>query len=49
MLVRVAFDSAGGEMLTFQRAEQQRIVVEPDKVNEITVDLGSREWQKLAD
>lgn len=49
MLVRVAFDGSQGESLTFQRAEEQRIVVEPNKVNEFTIDLGSREWQKLAD
>lgn len=49
MVVRSAFDSLGDDLLTFRRAEQQRIVVEPDKVNEFTIDLGSREWQKLAD
>ncbi len=48
MIVRVAFDVKDKKLLTFRRSEEQRIVVEPDKVNEFTIDLGSREWQKLA-
>lgn len=49
ILVRVAFTSRGDDLLGFRRAEEQRIVVEADKVNEFKFDLGSREWQKLSD
>jgi hypothetical protein len=49
MIVKAAFENDPDETITFRHAEGQPLVVEPDKVNEFAIELGSREWMKLAD
>lgn len=49
MIVKATFQNDSDETITFRHSDKNLLVVESDKVNEFAIELGSRDWMKLAD
>jgi hypothetical protein len=49
MVIRIAPTSESADLLSFRRTEDANISVEANRLNEVNIDLSSKEWQSLSD